>query len=120
MQTNETAIRSVVEQVLAQLGKRPAPGSAPQPKANGIPVVSASNSNGYRPGGGGNWGVFQTVDEAVAAATEAFNQLSKKGMAARAKVCQIVKAMCEQQADELGGPSSKRRRSVGSITRSRN
>ena len=99
MQTNETAIRSVVEQVLAQLGKRPAPAT---PKANGIPVVSASNSNGYRPGGGGNWGVFQTVDEAVAAATEAFHQLSKKGMAARAKVCQIVKAMCEQQADELG------------------
>ena len=99
MQTNETAIRSVVEQVLAQLGKRPVPAA---PKANGIPVVSASNSNGYRPGGGGNWGVFQTVDEAVSAATEAFDQLSKKGMAARAKVCQIVKAMCEQQADELG------------------
>ncbi len=102
MQTNETAIRSVVEQVLAQLGKRPAPGSAPQPKANGIPVVSASNGHGYRPGGGGNWGVFQTVDEAVAAATEAFAQLSKKGMAARTEVCRIVKAMCEQQADELG------------------
>ena len=55
MQTNETAIRNVVEQVLAQLGKRPAPGPAPQPKANGIPVVSASNGHGYRPGGGGNW-----------------------------------------------------------------
>ena len=77
MQPNETAIRSVVEQVLAQLGKRPAPGGPaslnPQPippKANGIPVVSAS-SNGYRPSGSGNNGVFQTVDEAVAAATEA-------------------------------------------------
>lgn len=98
MQTNETAIRSVVEQVLAQLGKRPAPGA---PKPNGIPVVSAS-SNGFHASGSGSGGVFQTVDEAVAAATDAFAQLSKKGMAARAEVCRIVKTMCEQQADELG------------------
>jgi len=89
MQTNETAIRSVVEQVLAQLGKRPVPGA---PKPNGIPVVSAS-SNGYHASGSGSSGVFQTVDEAVAAATDAFAQLSKKGMAAREEVCRIVKTM---------------------------
>ncbi len=101
MQANETAIRSVVEQVLAQLGKRPAPAAAPRPSnPNGIPVVSAGSAP--RSSGGGNGGVFQTVDEAVAAATEAFAQLSKKGMAARTEVCRIVKTMCEQQADELG------------------
>ena len=47
MQANAEAIRQVVQEVLAQLGKAPKSAAAPQD---------------------GDWGVFQSVDQAVAAA----------------------------------------------------
>ena len=50
MQATEEAIRSVVQEVLSQLNNRGGYGSAPA-------------------GGDGDWGVFNSVDQAVAAAT---------------------------------------------------
>jgi aldehyde dehydrogenase len=82
--STEQTIRSVVQEVLAQLGK-----------SNGV----ASN-NGHAHGG--DWGVFDSVDAAVAAANAAFEQLKKASMEDRGKAIQIVKDICFNQAEELG------------------
>jgi len=76
-------IRQVVQEVLAQLGKAPK-STTPAPFKNG------------------DWGVFQSVDDAVAAATEGFEQLSEAPMAARVTAIELVKQICETQAEELG------------------
>ena len=55
--STEQTVRTVVQEVLAQLAK-----------SNGV----ASN-NGHS--NGGDWGVFNNVDAAVAAANEAFEKL---------------------------------------------
>lgn len=83
MQSTEQTIRSVVQEVLAQLGKSPAKGS----------------SSGGR---SGDWGGFATVDQAVAAATEAFEQFSKRGLADRRAAINCVRKITEEQAEELG------------------
>ncbi|MBI5760457.1 MAG: aldehyde dehydrogenase EutE, partial [Planctomycetales bacterium] len=84
MQANEQAIREVVQQVLAQLGRSPH-----------FPI----SSNGHRDGA---WGVFKTVDQAVDVATEAFHKLSDAGLEARRKIVEIVKRITLEQAEELG------------------
>ena len=55
MQANEQAIRQVVEEVLAQLGKRGRGPTSSQPKS-------------------GDWGVFPTVDQAADAAEACFRR----------------------------------------------
>jgi hypothetical protein len=50
----------------------------------------------------GKFGVFATAEEACAAAQEAFLQLQQKGMAARRKIEEIVKAMAEKNAEPWG------------------
>ena len=83
MQVTETAIRSVVQEVLAQLNK-PANGSATATQYDG------------------DWGVFTCVDQAVQAATDAFQKLKQATMEDRAKAIELVKSICEEQAEELG------------------
>jgi aldehyde dehydrogenase len=86
-QPTEQAIRQVVEEVLATLGKRP----------------QTTNGNGYSPRPAARtWGVFSEVDHAVAAAQDGFRQLQKLSLDDRAKVIQIVKDICFEQAEELG------------------
>jgi aldehyde dehydrogenase len=82
MTATAVQIRQVVEEVLAQLGKSPAKASA-----------------AHRDG---DWGVFQSVDQAVAAATEGFEQLSRSPLAHRVTAINLVKQICERDADELG------------------
>ena len=81
--STEQTVRTVVQEVLAQLAK-----------SNGV----ASN-NGHS---NGDWGVFNNVDEAVAAANEAFEKLKSASMEDRGKAIQIVKDICFDQAEELG------------------
>jgi aldehyde dehydrogenase len=83
IQANEHAIRQVVEEVLTQLGKRP----------------KASSRNGHRDG---DWGVFGSVDQAVAAAGDAFKKLSAAKLADRAKAVECVRRICDDQAEDLG------------------
>jgi aldehyde dehydrogenase len=83
MQATETAIRNVVQEVLAQMGRR-----------------NGSGSNGSN--GSNNWGVFDNVDAAVEAANDGFRQLSNAPVSARRKIVDIVKTMCDEQAEELG------------------
>ncbi len=84
MQLSEDAIRDVVTQVLSQLnvnGVKSAPA-----------VVSRSNKHG----------VFESAADAARAAQGGFEQLQQKGWAGRAKVVEIVKQMCTDNAERWG------------------
>ena len=81
MQANAETIRTVVQEVLAQLGKSP---------------------KQTTPNRDGDWGVFQSVDQAVAAATEGFKKLSNSPLASRKAIIECVRSICDQQAEELG------------------
>ena len=81
-QLSEAAIRNVVAEVISQLQVN---GSAP--------------SVTTRPG---RHGVFDDANSAAQAARGGFEQLSRKGWAARAKVVEIVKTMCADNADRWG------------------
>ncbi len=79
----EQTIRAVVQEVLAQIGK-----------PNGI-----ATNNGHS---NGDWGVFDSVDDAVDAADAAFEQLKTASLEDRDEAVQIVKDMCYNRADEWG------------------
>ena len=78
----EDAIRAVVQEVITQLNRR-----------NGF--KSNSNTNG-------DWGVFTQVDDAVAAATDAFAKLQEAPISDRVKAVECVKQICDEQSAELG------------------
>ena len=107
---NETLIRDVVAEVLGRLGQAPSRASqpaAPCPAPSTPQACGCNTSNGHtRPSGGsirsGNNGVFQDANEACAAAHEGFLQLKKKGVAARAKIVELVKSIAEANAVEWG------------------
>src|SRR5204862_8129223 len=98
--------RAVVEQVRQQLGsKTPAATTPAAPKVGAIPVISSRNGSSYggsSSGSRGSDGVFQAVDDAVAAAGEAFEKFRMRPVSEREKVVQIVKTLCEREAEELG------------------
>ena len=85
MQVNEAVIRNVVEEVLNRLG------SNGQAKA-------AVPSGSYR----GRLGMFTCVDEAVAAATEAFESLSRRTIEDRRRIIQHIRRISIDQCVELG------------------
>ena len=86
IQANEQAVRTVVEEVLAQLGDR---GTAT--------AASAGEASAD-----GDWGVFSKVDDAVDAASRAFRQLQEKTIADRARAIACVVRICSTHSDELG------------------
>ena len=83
---NEQTIRNIVQEVLTQLTTR-----------NGV----AAKVNGST-GPDTRWGVFNTVDEAVEAAQKGFEKLSRASLDDRKVAIDIVKRICDEQADELG------------------
>src|SRR5689334_6696487 len=100
---NENLIRDVVAEVLGRLGKTGSDGTAsvrPPAKEN-----CGCGGNGHVSGGSirsGKHGVFQDANDACAAAHEGFLKLKQKGVAARAKVVEIVKMMADANANEWG------------------
>jgi len=82
MQATEELIRSVVAQVLSQMG----------------PGAPAGNGRSYR----GRFGIFTCVDEAVAAATEAFEQLSERTIEDRKRIIDHIRRISIEQCVELG------------------
>ncbi|WP_269522850.1 aldehyde dehydrogenase [Coraliomargarita parva] len=84
-QLSEVDIRNVVSEVLAQLQSSGGTVSAPTIKS--------------RPG---RHGVFEDAATAAKAARGGFEQLKKKGWAGRAKVIEIVKQMCSDNAERWG------------------
>jgi aldehyde dehydrogenase len=85
---DETLIRSVVAEVLATFGRT---GAVATGKAPAV-VRSAGRAAG----------VFADAPSAVAAAETAYRQLCAKGVAARARVVELVKTLCTDKAEEWG------------------
>ena len=92
---NEALIQQVVSEVIGRLGGSTSAAPAPAPAA---PATSCGCHNKST----GDHGVFATADEACDAAQGAFKQLQKKGVEARRKVVEIIKSMCEANAQEWG------------------
>jgi aldehyde dehydrogenase len=105
---NETLIRDVVAEVLGKLGKTgsrngsPAPSTKESCNCHGTTSPAGSSPSGGSIRHGGRDGVFQDAGEACAAAHAGYLQLKQKGMAARAKVVEIVKALADANAVEWG------------------
>lgn len=84
MQVNEELIRNVVQQVLTQM--------------NGATAAVHTNGRGYA----GRHGVFTDVNEAVAAATDAFEQLSERSKEDRKRIIDHIRRISIEQCEELG------------------
>lgn len=95
---DEAALRTIVEDVMRNLGRSPIVSPAPAPGVSKSPAPSAPAIRR----GGPRFGVFEDVKEACAAAQDAFEQLKTKGIAGRAKVVEIVKQLCTDKAAEWG------------------
>ncbi len=78
---NESLVRNVIEEVLSRI-----------------------TSNALTPVGGysGRFGQFTCAKEAVAAAKDAYEQLSKRTIADRKKILSIIRKICIEQSVELG------------------
>jgi len=85
MQVNETFIRNVVEEVLQRLG------------GNGAakPAVHGESKTG-------RFGLFTCPDEAVAAAKEAYEQLSRRTIEDRKRIIGHIRRIAIEQCVELG------------------
>src|SRR5688572_2245167 len=81
MQLNESLIRSVVAQVLAEVGR----GASAAPKS-----------------AAGRHGIFGDVNEAVTAARHAFEQLSERGLEERKKIISHIRRISIDNCVELG------------------
>lgn len=81
VQVNESMIRDVVAQVLAEVGP--------------APVISGKEQ-------GGRHGVFDCAKEAVAAARTAFEQLSERTIDDRKRIIEHIRRISVDQAVELG------------------
>jgi aldehyde dehydrogenase len=105
---NEAVIRDIVNEVLGRLGGPP----TPKPPAGAVSIPAPETSSCGCNGGSrrltaspklhGKFGVFQEADEACAAAQEAFLQLQQKGVAARRKIEEIIKTLCDTNAEAWG------------------
>jgi len=84
MQVNETLVRNVVQEVLKRLGGDGAAAAAAAPKAEG------------------RYGLFGDADGAVAAAKDAYEQLSRRTLEDRRRIIGHVRRICVEQAVELG------------------
>jgi aldehyde dehydrogenase len=83
---DDATISRVVQEVLAELGKRNVPGAAPARR-------SATTDR---------FGVFRKVSDAVAAAADAQRALERRGLEARAQAIACIRKICIEQAEELG------------------
>jgi aldehyde dehydrogenase len=81
MQIDESLIRNVVAQVLAEVGTIP-------------PVSNGSYA--------GRHGVFTDADQAIAAATDAYEQLRERSMEDRKRIIDIIRRISIDQSVELG------------------
>lgn len=88
MQATESLIRNVVQEVLAQMARD---GALPRNS-------HVSNGRGFR----GRHGIFSCVNEAVAAAREAFEQLSERTLEDRKRIIDHIRRISIDQCVELG------------------
>lgn len=94
MQVNETLIRNVVQEVLKRLGDG-APASSNGSNGMGTPAIGKSKLEG-------RFGQFTCPDEAVAAARDAFEQLSRRTLDDRKRILGHIRRITTEQCVELG------------------
>ncbi|HET7624680.1 MAG TPA: aldehyde dehydrogenase family protein [Verrucomicrobiae bacterium] len=104
---SETLIRDVVAEVMSRLNGSVDPAksaaiSAPAKADCGCGEKNRVSGGSISANRGGKYGVFSDANDACAAAHEGYLQLREKGVAARAKVVEIVKTMAEANAVEWG------------------
>ena len=106
---NEALIRDIVAEVMGRLGAAPGPAkTVPAPAPAPAPIASSCRCHGEgragpgRPALRGRFGVFPDANEACAAAHEAFLQLQQQGIAARRTVEEIIKTLCDRNAESWG------------------
>ena len=99
MHIDEQLVRSIVSQVLAEVGPPPpAPPVSNSPSATkGVGRVHGDSSAPR-----GDDGVFDEVDQAISAARAAFEQFSSVGMDGRKRAIDVIRDICRQQCTELG------------------
>src|SRR6478609_6358317 len=103
---NQALVQDVVAEVMRRLnapaGGRPSSGGgtrAGEDAAANEPSFAAPHRSGEPTG---QFGVFNTVDEAVVAATEAQKKLAKLSLDDRDAIVELIKAMAKQNAQAWG------------------
>ncbi len=95
---DDGTVRHVVEEVLKRLGQTPE-----STTFSGVETASGSKWTApHRRSTKRRHGVFEDADEACEAAQDAFLQLRDQGLAARMKVVEIVKSLCDKNANSWG------------------
>jgi aldehyde dehydrogenase len=100
IETNDQLVKDVVERVLAQVrsgwGGRvpPTPGASASPPLTRLTAAAARSANRF--------GQFTDVNEAMAAAKAAQQQLMARSLAQRKIACDLIRRICIDQADRLG------------------
>lgn len=84
MQATEELIRSVVQQVLSRMGD--------------VALPAGGNGKSHS----GRFGIFTCVDQAVAAATQAFDELSERSLEDRKRIIDHIRRISIEQSVELG------------------
>lgn len=95
MQINENLIRSVVEQVISQVRSQSANGSSNTATALASSTTASRTALGHS-------GLFDNVDQAVASARSAFEQLQQRPVEDRKKIIDIIRRISISQCVELG------------------
>jgi aldehyde dehydrogenase len=96
---NEGLIRDVVQEVLTQLKGGVAARSAP---TGAGPIAAPAVQPPASPAGVHHWGIFNCVNEAVAAARAAQAQLAERTIATRAEIVAVVRETVLSRVEELG------------------
>ncbi|REJ66614.1 MAG: aldehyde dehydrogenase EutE [Planctomycetota bacterium] len=103
MSVNEALVRDVVAQVLQEMGSPAGPSVVPSTaRASTASAAAAVPAPVTSPSYHGRHGVFHDVDEAVAAATEAFEQLSACTLEDRERIIKHIRRISIDQSVELG------------------
>ena len=96
MPANDQLVNEIVQRVLEQVKTGWGGRVSPTPGAAAAPPISAAGGAGRR------FGQFTSVDEAVAAAKLAQQQLMTRSLAQRKIACDLIRRICIDQADRLG------------------
>ena len=102
MMNREQMIADIAKEVISRLQvKLPAPKEAERPSAGGS-TAGATNSNATAAGETtARDGVFETVDEAVAAAAKAQQQLAAMSLDDRGRIVAVIRRVCEERSHQL-------------------
>ena len=116
---NENEIKSMVEKVISHLEggwssqEPPVPGKSATPpigqtsfvRWNGSSTQPVTPSRGFSTALAavhGQRGLFSNVDQAVSAARTAQKSLTRRSLAQRKQICEIIMDICRDQSEELG------------------